>query len=219
MRIPKPIHLLPAFLAAVLIPKICAAETILIPVSAIGDIEDSKGANSLVVSGSGFSFEGISAGSNGQYCALNTPCPPSLVGDVLGQWSYRGFSGEADASIQIGGNPFTISSTCVNDPDPLACANLDPWSAGPFPASFTATITGGFGDPIMGTILGTGNIDLSDGSASNSPVIYFNTVTFSFAGNASLAITPEPGSLVLAGTGMLALLEAIRRKGRAKHCQ
>jgi hypothetical protein len=219
MKNSKPIRLLPAFLAVVLIPKICAARTITIPVSGGGDIEDNKGENSLVLSGSGFSFEGISAGSNGQYCGLNTPCTPSLVGDVLGQWSYQGFSGMADATIQIGGSPFTISSTCVDNPDPLACVNLDPWSAGPFPALFTATITGQFGDAIMGTILGTGTIDLSDGSAIDSPVIYFNTVNFSFDGNASLAIAPEPGSMVLAGTGMLALLEAIIRKRRAKHCQ
>jgi hypothetical protein len=127
----------------------------------------------------------------------------------------------ADASIQITGDPFTISSSCVHDPNPtIACTNLDPWSAGPFPASVTISLTSLWGDPIIGTILGTGNIDLSDGYVVGDPfVIYFNSVDFGFQGNASLAITPEPGSMVLAGTGMLALLEALRRKGRAKHCQ
>jgi hypothetical protein len=216
MKNSKGIRLLLAFLAVVLIPKICAAGTIVIPASGGGVIADNKSENSLNVSGSGFSFSGLNAGSNGAYCGLNIPCSPFLQGDVIGQWAYQGFSGMADASIRIVAQPFTISSTCVDDPDPLACMKLDPWSAGPFPASFTASITGLSGDPIIGTIIGAGSINLSDGSANDSPVIYFNTAAFGFAGNASLATSPEPGSIVLAGTGILALLGAIRRKGRAR---
>jgi hypothetical protein len=220
MKNSKAIRLLPAFLAAVLIPKICTAGTIVIPVSGSGQIEDNKYTNSLVVNGSGFSFSGANAGSNGQYCALDLPCSPFLQGDVIGPWSYKGYSGMADASIQIVGDPFTISSPCVHDPNPaIACANLDPWSAGPFPASVTVSLTGQLGDPIIGTILGTGNIELTDGYVDDPVVIYFNNVNFGFDGNASLVISPEPGSLVLAGTGMLALLDAVRRKRRARHCQ
>jgi hypothetical protein len=214
MKNSTPIRLLPAFLAVALMPMVCAAGTIVIPVTGSGQIEDNKFENSLVVSGSGFSFEGISAGSNGQYCGFNVPCSPDLQGDVFGMWSYNSYSGMADASIQVGGPPFMLSGNpCA---PAVICNNV---TAGPFPASFMVTILTGFGDSISGTITGIGTIDLTNGFAQYPSVVYFNNVDFGFDGNASLTITPEPGSIVLAGTGMLALLEAIRRKRRAKHCQ
>lgn len=208
MKNSNAIRLLLAFLAVVLIPEICAADTIVIPVSGSGQIEDNKYENSLVINGPGFSFAGVSAGSNGQYCGFNIPCFPDLQGDVLGMWSYQGYSGMADASIQIGGDPFTISG------NPCAPANIcDNVTAGPFPASFMASITG---PGLFGTIVGTGMIDLTGGFAQYPDVVYFNNVNFGFDGNASLTISPEPGSIVLAGSGMLALLGAIRQKRRAK---
>ena len=197
----KAFQTLLAILAVVLIPKICTAGPILIPVSGGGQIEDNKYENSLFLNGPGFSFEGISAGSNGQYCGFNIPCTPDLQGDVSGQWSYRGFSGMADASIQIGGDPFMISGNpCA---PATICNNV---TAGPFPASFTVSISSkGFpGDFIIGTILGTGMIDLTGGYAEYPDSVYFNNVDFGFDGNASLTVAPEPRSLVLVGSGMLA---------------
>src|SRR5215469_4367220 len=135
------------FLAVIFIPKMCVAGTIVIPVSGGGVIEDSKYENSLGIFDSEFSFGGGNAGTNGAYCGLDLACSPFLQGDVVGLWKYKGFSGVADATIQINAGPFTISSPCVHDPDPNACINLDPWSAGPFPASVTVTLTGLFGDP------------------------------------------------------------------------
>jgi hypothetical protein len=76
-----------------------------------------------------------------------------------------------------------------------------------------------FGNPIHGTIAGTGTIVLTDGYVDDPVVIYFNNVDFSFGGSATLTATPEPGSLALAGSGMLALLGAVSRKARAKRCR
>jgi hypothetical protein len=213
MKNSKAIHLLLAILAVVLVPKICAAETMVIPVSGSGQIADNKSENSLVVVGSGFSFSGVNAGSNGAYCGFNMPCSPFLEGDVIGQWSDQSYSGFADASMKvvttfpIGGNPCAPANTCDNV------------TAGPFPASFMASITAVSGDSIAGTIVGTGTVDLTGGNAEYPDFVYFNTVAFGFDGNTSLSISPEPGSIVLAGSGMLALLGVIRRKNRAKHCR
>jgi hypothetical protein len=212
----KAIYFLLAILAVALVPKISPAEPISIPVTGFGQIEDNKYTSDLGVSGSGFSFVGSNAGSNGAYCGLNTPCTPFLEGDVTGDWTYQGYAGFADVSMTVVAGPFTIRSSCVADPN--SCVNLDPWSAGPFPASFNASITGLLGDPINGTITGTGTIDLTGGYVDNPVVIYFNNVDFSFGGSATLTATPEPGSLVLAGSGMLALLGALGRKARAKRC-
>ena len=217
MKNSKAIYFCLTILAVALVPKISPAATISIPVTGVGQIEDNKGENSLSAFG-GFSFSGANAGSNGAYCGLNTPCSPFLVGDVAGYWTYQGYSGFADVTLNVVADPFTISSTCVGSPDPNACANLDPWSAGPFAASFNATITGSSGTPISGTIAGTGTIDLTNGYVDD-PVIYFNNVDFSFDGSATIAATPEPGSLALAGAGMLVLLGAVSRKARAKRCR
>ena len=219
MKNSKAIYFCLTILAVALVPKISPAATISIPVTGVGQIEDNKYENSLSVFG-GFSFSGVNAGSNGAYCALNTTCTPLLEGDVAGYWTYLGYSGFADVVLNVvSDHPFTISSTCVDSPDPNACANLDPWSAGPFAASFNASITGLFGTPISGTIAGTGTIDLTGGYVDDPVVIYFNNVDFSFGGSATLAATPEPGSLALAGAGMLALLGAVSRKARAKRCR
>jgi hypothetical protein len=200
----RAICLLVCLLAVVLAPRISQAGTISIPVTGSGQIQDQKGDNAFLIGGSGFTFFGISGGSNGVYCVLDTQCVATTQGDVSGQWSYRGYSGLADVNISFVSDPFTIHS---------------PSPTGPIPALFTGDITGFSGDFIIGTIAGTGTIDLTDVDAADSPLIYFLTAGFSFDGSATLTATPEPGSLVLAGSGMLALLGAVSRKARAKRCR
>jgi hypothetical protein len=200
----KAIYFWLAILAVALVPKISPAVTISIPVTGVGSIEDNKGENAFAIGGSGFSFNGINAGSNGVYCSLNTPCVATTQGEVSGPWSYRGYSGLADVNISFVSDPFTIHS---------------PSPTGPIPALFTGDITGLSGDFISGTIVGTGTVELTDADAADSPLIYFLTADFSFGGSATLTATPEPGSLVLVGSGMLALLGAVSRKARAKRCR
>jgi PEP-CTERM motif len=192
-----------ACLLAVLAPGISQAETI--AVTGAGSIADNKSSNVFVIGGSGFSFVGGNAGSNGVYCGLNTTCVATAEGDASGPWSYRGFSGFADVTIRFVSDPFTIHSFSS--------------TFGPIPAMFTGVITADFGDFIIGTIAGTGTVELTSANDSDLPVIYFPEADFNFDGSATFTAAPEPGSLFLVGSGMLALLGALGRKARAQHCR
>jgi hypothetical protein len=190
-------------------------------------VETHLGGDSLSITGPGFSFVGNNnAGTNVPVCDLDTTCVLNVWGESDGGYSYPGsgtssaFFGEAEYSFLT--TPFTIANPCVSSSDQDSCLmSYNPWSASPIPATFDGELTLPILSDVVVYVAGTGTVNfntgfLTGGSPSN-PGIEFYQATMTFTGEA--VITPEPSSLVLMGSGILAIIGTLRRRFLKKRNQ